>query len=628
MVSPNSNFHWRKATFWVALSIPVTIVLYFGMLFATLPPKTGEEVSFSTLGRQIEEGTVESAVLLSFDNLVLFRSQGEEFRTVLPANALTVDRTLARAEQRGVDLEVDQQRIKGLIQPLQAFIPIFAFMATILLIFLLQRSNGGALKAGGRKGAVDKEVTFADVAGADEAVAEVREVRDFLREPDRFKAMGAEPPRGILLVGPPGTGKTLLARAVAGEAGVPFFSIAGTEFAEMYVGVGAARVRDLFRRVRESAPAILFIDEIDAAGRARGSGTMGSEERETTLNQLLVEMDGFDRFSGVVLMGATNRPDVLDPALLRRGRFDRQVVVGRPDRQGRRAILEVHARGKRLDASVSLEQLAAQTPGFTGADLASVLNEAALLAGRRGISAIGPTEVEEAIDRVIAGNENTTRRLSPEEKRAVAFHEGGHAIAAWALPGTDPVTKISIVSRGQALGLTWMVPEEERFLTTRSELLARMAVAFGGMAAEQLVLGETTSGPRTDLKHATTIARMMVCELGMSEALGRVTLGREVGGGFLGNELHQADYSPQVANQIDQEIRRVTDEAFDLALEVLQLNRQLLDKLAEALIEHETLREPELTGFAEMVQHPNDITSRPAAEGRLAILAPQRAIST
>ncbi|MEO6120561.1 MAG: ATP-dependent zinc metalloprotease FtsH [Acidimicrobiales bacterium] len=616
-----SGAPWRKATFWVGLSIPVMVLLYVVMMVATLPSKAGEEVGYSDFTRQIEEGTVESAVLLNFDSVVLFRAAGEEFRAVLPSNALTVDRALSRAETRGVQVEVDQQRVKALIQPVSAFVPGLAFMATLLLIFLLQRSNSGALKSAARRGESDSKVTFADVAGADEAVAEVREVRDFLRHPERFAAMGAEPPRGILLVGPPGTGKTLLARAVAGEADVPFFSISGTEFVEMWVGVGAARVRDLFKKVRDNAPAIVFIDEIDAAGRARtAAGAMGGgQERETTLNQLLVEMDGFDRFSGVVLMAATNRPDVLDPALLRRGRFDRQVVVDRPDRAGRRAILDVHARGKRIGSAVSLDQVAAQTPGFTGADLASVMNEGALLAGRRSLEAIGQAEIEEAIDRVIAGNERSTRRLTMEEKRAVAYHESGHAILAWALPGTDPVHKISIISRGQTLGLTWMVPEEERFVTAASELLGRMAVAMGGMAAEELVLGETTTAPRGDLLRATAIARMMVCELGMSPKLGKVRLGHDVSGDFLGGGLTQVDYSDDVAGEVDREIRRFSDEAFALARRVLEQNRSVLDDLAATLVEDETVRDPELAVFAKAVR-PTTGDALRRAEGRLAIL--------
>ncbi|MDP9389332.1 MAG: ATP-dependent zinc metalloprotease FtsH [Actinomycetota bacterium] len=612
---------WRRPVLWVALSVPMLVLLYVGMLVATLPPESGEEVGFSDFRQRVEAGQVESAVLLNFDNLVLFRSDGRQFRAVLPANENTVSVTLERVLASGVPLEVDQQRFKGLILPATYIIPGMVLISVILLVFLLQRSNNGVLKSAARRGATEKPITFDDVAGADEAVAEIREVVDFLREPERFRSFGAEPPRGILLVGPPGTGKTLLARAVAGEAGVPFFSISGTEFVEMWVGVGAARVRDLFRKVRESAPAILFIDELDAAGRARaGSATAGQEERDQTLNQLLVEMDGFDTFSGVVLMGATNRPDVLDPALLRRGRFDRQIVVDRADRAGRAAVLKVHARGKRLDPSVDLETLARQTPGFTGADLASVMNEAALLAARRHKPAIGVVELEEAVDRVIAGNERKARILTAEEKRAVAYHEAGHAIVAWALPGTDPVTKISVVSRGQALGLTWMVPEEERFLVSRSEYVSRMAVSMGGMAAEEIVLGETTSGPRDDLRRATVMARRMVCELGMSDAVGKVALGRDVGSPYLGGDVWQVDYSDQVAAEVDREIRRVTNEAFELARVVLEANRDLLDELAAALIESETIREPEISRFAQAVVHPGESrSSRRAAHERLAI---------
>ncbi len=612
--------------FWVLLSIPTLLLFYVALLLATLPDTSGKEVSFTEFSQRVNESRVQSAVLLDFDNIVLFDSDGVEYHTRLPSNIATVDSALQRAVAQNVPLEVDQQRVKGLLAPFSFIVPGLMFLAIFFLIFLLGRSGSGISRVGNRKkeGSDDK-ATFADVAGADEAVAELREVRDFLKHPERFKAFGAEPPRGILLVGPPGTGKTLLARAVAGEAGVPFYSISGTEFVEMWVGVGAARVRELFKRVRQEAPAILFIDELDAAGRARGVGgaTGGEAEREQTLNQLLVEMDGFDRFSGVVLIGATNRPDVLDPAILRRGRFDRQVVVDLPDRAGRLAILKVHARGKRLERSVKLDALAAQTPGMSGADLASVMNEAAILSARNNKPLIGVAELEEAVDRVLAGNERRTRVLTPEEKRAVAYHEGGHAIVAWALPGTDPVTKITIVSRGTSLGLTWMVPDQERFLTTETELRSRMAVSLGGMAAEQLVLGETTSGPRTDLRTATRIARTMVCELGMSESLGRLALGQIVGSPFLGGDVHQADYSDDVAAEIDREMRRLTNEAFALAADTLEANRDVLDSLAMALVEVETLREPELTKFSEAVVRPvrDPRSDQSQTAGRLAIQA-------
>ncbi len=620
---PGTTPRWRQPLFWVLLSIPTLLLLYAGLLLATLPAKSGREASFTDFSRRANDNLVQSAVLLDFDDLILFSSAGVDYYAALPNNDVTIDRLLGAAVAQGVPLEVDQQRVKGLIAPFSFIIPGLLFVAVFFLIFLLGRSGGSLMRVGKRRGeGSDDQATFADVAGADEVVAELREVRDFLKHPERYKAFGAEPPRGVLLVGPPGTGKTLLARAVAGEAGVPFYSISGTEFVEMWVGVGAARVRDLFKRVRQEAPAILFIDELDAAGRARGVGgaTGGESEREQTLNQLLVEMDGFDRYSGVVLIGATNRPDVLDPAILRRGRFDRQIVVDLPDRAGRLAILEVHARGKRLERSVRLEALAAQTPGMSGADLASVMNEAAILSARKNKPVIGVADLEEAVDRVLAGNERRARVLTPEEKRAVAYHEAGHAIVAWALPGTDPVTKITVVSRGTSLGLTWMVPEQERFLTTETELRSRMAMSLGGMAAEELVLGETTSGPRADLRTATRIARTMVCELGMSETLGRLALGQIVGSPFLGSDVHQADYSDEVGAEIDREMRRLTNEAFALASDVLTANRDLLDSLAMALVERETLREAELQDFMQAVVRPErDLRSDEPHLGRLAI---------
>ncbi|MGH9285218.1 MAG: ATP-dependent zinc metalloprotease FtsH, partial [Acidimicrobiales bacterium] len=586
---------------------------------ATLPPKTGEAVTFSDFDRKLRAGEIESVTLLDFDSLAIFRSGGRTYRTPLPKNNLTVDRLLAEIGVADVNVEVDQQRLKGLVLPATYLIPGLLFVSIIFFVHLLNRSSGGAggfLRAGDRRVGPERPFTFADVAGLDEAVAELREVRDYLTDPGRFQAMGAEPPRGILLVGPPGTGKTLLARAVAGEAGVPYFSMSGTEFVEAWVGVGAARVRDLFRQLRQSAPAILFIDELDAVGRARtGAAASGNDEYDQTLNQLLVEMDGFDRVSGVVHMAATNRPDVLDPAILRRGRFDRQIVVDIPDRAGRLAILGVHARGKPLDATVDLAAVAAQTPGLCGADLASALNEAALLAARRGAGAIGAKDIDDAVDRIVAGNERRSHVLTPEERRAVAYHEAGHAVVAWALPGTDPVTKISVVSRGQALGRTWMVPDEERSLITKGELLARIAVYMGGVAAEELVLGESTTGPHDDLRQATRLARRMVCEYGMSEALGRMALGERVSSAYLGGDAHYADYSPEVAARIDGEIRRTTDHAFALATEALTVNAATFERLAAALIERETIGGADLVPFSASVAPP----ALGRAQGRLAV---------
>jgi cell division protease FtsH len=602
------------------MAIPTVLVLYVFMLFSVLPEEQGTEMSYTTFIRRLEGRAIVSPRLLNEDRRVLFVSGGEQHWASLPTDPAR-ERFLAAAVDQNLALEVDQQGLKRIILPAtQYLVPSLLIGSILILTFLLTRADKGGSKAVTRRKSKGESVTFADVAGSEEVVAEVREVRDYLMHPERLKEIGAQPPRGILIVGPPGTGKTLLARAIAGEAGVPFFSASGTQFVEMYQGVGAARVRELFREVRQNAPAILFIDELDAAGRTRASdATSGQEERDQTLNQLLVEMDGFDRFSGVVLVGATNRPDVLDPALLRRGRFDRQVVVDPPDRAGRHAILKIHARGKRLDPTVDLDVLAGQTPGLTGADLASAMNEAALLSARRGKPAITASELEEAVDRVIAGNERA-RVLTDEEKRAVAYHESGHAIVAWALPGTDPVTKISIVSRGQALGgRTWMVAEEERVLVTKTELLSLVGVAMAGMAAEELALGESTSGPRDDLREATTIAREMVCELGMSESLGRLAWGRVEGSQFLGGNVHKAEYSDSVAAEIDREIRRVTDEAFALATRVLQANRGLLDTVANYLVERETLRDPELSALASGVVHPD---LQPSGDGTGAATVP------
>ncbi|HSH60511.1 MAG TPA: ATP-dependent zinc metalloprotease FtsH, partial [Acidimicrobiales bacterium] len=590
---------WRSPIFWFALAIPTILVLYAGLLYSILPASKGEQLSYTSFIRRLERRDVASPVLLNEDRRVLFKSGGKDYWSSLPTDPAR-ERFLNAAVDQDLRVQVDQQSFKRIILPAtQYLIPSLFIGCILILTFLLTRSDRGGNKGITTRKSKGESVTFADVAGNDEAVAEVREVRDYLLHPERLAEIGAQPPRGILLVGPPGTGKTLLARAIAGEAGVPFFTASGTQFVEMYQGVGAARVRELFREVRESAPAILFLDELDAAGRTRAAeSTTGQEERDQTLNQLLVEMDGFDRFAGVVIIGATNRPDVLDPALLRRGRFDRQVVVDAPDRVGRLAILKIHSRGKRLDPSVALERLARQTPGLTGADLASVMNEAALLSARRGKPAITPAEVEEAVDRVIAGNERA-QVLTPAEKRAVAYHESGHAVVAWALPHADPVTKISIVSRGQALGgRTWMAAEEERVLLTKTELESVIAVAMAGMAAEELVFGESTNGARDDLREATAMAREMVCELGMSESLGRLAWGQQVGSQFLGGDARKVDYSDAMAAEIDREVKRIADEAYSMAARVLQANRPTLDRVAAYLVEKETVRDPELSQMA------------------------------
>jgi cell division protease FtsH len=473
-----------------------------------------------------------------------------------------------------------------------------------LFVLLMRRSLGGAGGAGlmgfGKSRA--KRVTpdapkigFADVAGADEAVEELREIKEFLEDPKRFRSLGARIPKGVLLYGPPGTGKTLLARAVAGEAGVPFFSIAGSDFVEMFVGVGASRVRDLFQQAKQAAPCIVFIDEIDAVGRHRGTGLGGGhDEREQTLNQLLVEMDGFELTDEVIIIAATNRPDVLDPALQRPGRFDRQIAVDRPDRNGRRKILEVHSKGKPLASKIDLDTLAAGTPGFTGADLANLVNEAALLAARRGKKTIRQEELEEGVLRVIAGPEKKTRLLSEEERKITAYHELGHALVGHFLEHTDDVHKISIVGRGRALGYTISLPSEDRYLTTRSSLMHNLAMTLGGRAAEELVFDEITTGAANDLEKVTSTAKQMIMRFGMSDKLGPRVLGRNHNMPFLGREMGaEPDYSEEIAREIDDEIRRVIEEAHDLAAKVLQEHIDDLHRLAAILIERETIDKKE-----------------------------------
>ncbi len=509
-----------------------------------------------------------------------------------------------------IEVEVDQQKESVWLNLLFNLIPIVVLFGLFLVVMSSMQAGGGRVlkfgKAKARKVGKDQPtVTFADVAGADEAVEELHEIKEFLQDPARFQAIGAKIPKGVLLYGPPGTGKTLLARAVAGEAGVPFFSISGSDFVEMFVGVGASRVRDLFEQAKSAAPAIVFVDEIDAVGRHRGAGLGGGhDEREQTLNQLLVEMDGFGVQSGVILVAATNRPDILDPALLRPGRFDRQIVVDRPDLEGRKAVLDVHAKGKPLADDVRLDVLARRTPGFTGADLANLMNEAALLTARRHLSLVAMTELEDAIDRVIAGPERKSRVMSDHEKQVIAYHEGGHALVGHLLPNTDPIHKVSIIARGRALGWTLALPVEDRLLRTRSELRDELAMLMGGRTAEELIFGDPTTGAQNDIERATQIARAMVTEYGMSEALGPQKLGHPQGEVFLGKDYagdhgREANYSEGVAGAIDSEVRRLIHSAHDEAREILVQHRATLDRLAAALVEHETLDDAELTTLFE-----------------------------
>jgi cell division protease FtsH len=523
-------------------------------------------------------------------------SQGDKKITVhYPADE-SVPGITRVLEDKGIDFD---SKGTGGFSWVSAFFSLLPFIILIAFwIFLMNQVQGGGSKvmsfgkSRAKRMAPDSpKIGFKDVAGVDEAVEELQEIKEFLENPKKFQALGARIPKGVLLYGPPGTGKTLLARAVAGEAGVPFFSISGSDFVEMFVGVGASRVRDLFEQAKQAAPCIVFMDEIDAVGRHRGAGLGGGhDEREQTLNQLLVEMDGFELKDNIILIAATNRPDILDPALLRPGRFDRQIVVDRPDRIGRRKILEVHAKGKPIAPEIDLDTLAAGTPGFTGADLANLVNEAALLAARRGKKTIEQEELEEGIMRVIAGPEKKTRLLSEEERKITAYHELGHAIVGHYLEHTDEVHKISIISRGQALGYTISLPREDRYLTTKTALMEQLAMTLGGRAAEELVFHEVTTGAANDLEKVTSIAKQMIMRYGMSEKLGPRVLGRNHDMPFLGREMGaEPDYSEEIAREIDDEIRRVIEEAHELAVTTLKTHMDELHRISGLLIERETI---------------------------------------
>jgi cell division protease FtsH len=591
------NRIFRSAAFYVVAALVVLVVV------SNLLKGGGrvEKLSLSEFERRLAAGEVRTATLHDKDSVARGElADGTKYKVSYPAEYAD-ELTKELRAQDDVKVEVDRQKESVWLSVLFNFLP-FLLLIGVFVFFMNHMQGGGnrVLQFGkARPRTLSKDqpkVTFADVAGADEAVEELQEIKEFLEAPAKFQAMGAKIPKGVLLYGPPGTGKTLLARAVAGEAGVPFFSISGSDFVEMFVGVGASRVRDLFEQAKAAAPAIIFVDEIDAVGRHRGAGLGGGhDEREQTLNQLLVEMDGFDTKAGVILVAATNRPDILDPALLRPGRFDRQIVVDRPDLEGRRAILNVHARGKPLARDVDLDVIARRTPGFTGADLANLMNEAALLAARAGEREISMAKVEEAIDRVLAGPERKTRVMSEKEKRITAYHEGGHALVGHVLPNADPVHKVSIVARGRALGWTLSLPTEDKYTYTRSELVDRITVLMGGRSAEELVFGEITTGAANDIEKATETARAMVTEYGMSEALGPLRLGNQHGEVFLGRDfVHQANYSDEVAARIDAEVRAIVEEAHQEALAILRVHRDTLDRLAAALMEKETLDAAEL----------------------------------
>jgi cell division protease FtsH len=588
------NRAFRNMGFYLLLIIIALSVINY---YANEPAQV-EEIAYSTFLAHLEAGEVDRVIIVDGAIEGEFKN-GEKFTTYNPNDGKLVE----RLEQAGVTYTGEPPPSPPWWTTLlSTLFPIILLIG--VWIFIMQQTQGGGnrVMSFGKSRArlyspEDKaKVTFADVAGAEEAKEELAEIVEFLKEPKKFIELGARIPKGVLLVGPPGTGKTLLARAVAGEAGVPFFTISGSDFVEMFVGVGASRVRDLFDQAKRNAPCLVFIDEIDAVGRQRGAGLGGGhDEREQTLNQLLVEMDGFGANEGVIILAATNRPDVLDPALLRPGRFDRQVIIDQPDVVGREAILKVHVRGKPLDGSVDLEVLARRTPGFTGADLANMVNEAAILTARRNKRRIGMEEMEEAIDRVIAGPERKSRVISERERRLVAYHEAGHAVLGHVLPHTDPVHKVSIIPRGRAGGYTLSLPKEDRYYMTRSELLDRITQLLGGRVAEELVLNEISTGAQNDLERATALVRKMIMEYGMSEKLGPLTFGHKQEQVFLGRDIaRDRNYSEEVASAIDQEVRRIIDECYDKATRLLKENRDKLDLLAQTLLEQETLHADEL----------------------------------
>ncbi len=623
----NARRFTRGPAIWIIVAV---LFLWIG---ASLFAGTGiQRIDTSDGLALLAGGTVEQAKIVDGAqrvDLVLteeFEDKGMQvqFFYVAPQGPGVVEAIAAADPEGGYNSEVPQT--SWWVSLLSLLLPFIIILG--LFWFLMTRMQGGGsrvMQFGKSKAKlVSKEtpqVTFADVAGVDEAVEELYEIKEFLADPAKFQAVGAKIPKGVLLYGQPGTGKTLLARAVAGEAGVPFYSISGSDFVEMFVGVGASRVRDLFDQAKQNAPAIIFVDEIDAVGRHRGAGMGGGhDEREQTLNQMLVEMDGFDVNTNVILIAATNRPDILDPALLRPGRFDRQITVDAPDLRGREQILKVHAKGKPMAADVDLHAVAKRTPGFTGADLANVLNEAALLTARTGGQLVGNHELDEAIDRVIAGPQKRTRLMNEKEKKITAYHEGGHALVAAALRYTDPVTKVTILPRGRALGYTMVMPTEDRYSTTRNELLDQLAYAMGGRVAEELVFHDPTTGASNDIEKASAIARKMVTEYGMSELIGAVRIGQSGGEVFLGRDMaHQREYSEEVAAVVDTEVRRLIDFAHDEAWEILTTHRETLDALVTELFERETLNQAEL---AEIFV---PVTKRPPREVWLS--SPDRPVS-
>ena len=580
--------------------ISLGLLIFFGVQRYNQTVNAPESSTFSELQSQINEGLVLEATIKEQSNTVEYMLANDDtvYKTEYPEGfegeifKLLIDQNIV--------LNTDTEPA-GIQDYLIAFLPWIFLAGFMFFMFSQVRSNGNQIMQFGKSKAkeLDEEspkVTFNDVAGAEEAKEELEEIKEFLKSPEKFNKLGAKIPKGVLLVGPPGTGKTLLAKAVAGESKVPFFSISGSDFVEMFVGVGASRVRDLFKKAKDSSPAIIFIDEIVAVGRMRGAGLGGGhDEREQTLNQLLVEMDGFEANQGVILMAATNRPDVLDPALLRPGRFDRQIIVDRPDLKGRTQILKVHSKEKPIAKNVNLETIAKQTPGFTGADLANLLNEAALLAARKSKKTISKVDIENSIDRVLAGPEKKSQILTKEEKLIIAYHETGHALVGWALPNADPIHKVTIIPRGRALGYTQALPDSEKYLTSKAELKDRLAMLMGGRVAEELIFADPTTGASNDIEKATEIARRMVMEFGMSEKLGPMLYGKGTNEVFLGRDYgRQQDYSDEVASSIDEEVKSLLSDAHIVAGKILAKFKKQMEEMVKILMEKETIDREEV----------------------------------
>lgn len=587
----------RQITFYLVIALVVFALL--AMFNTESPP---EEISYNEFLQKVERGEVDKVETHGGDVEAVL-TDGTVINTFRPDDHNLTDFLL----DNNVDHYPHDTRTPPWWQSALTYMIPFLLIIGIFFFFMQQSQGGGnrVMNFGKSKARLQesdkKKVTFSDVAGADEERAELSEIVDFLKDPRKYIEIGARIPKGVLLVGPPGTGKTLLARAVAGEAGVPFFSISGSDFVEMFVGVGASRVRDMFENAKKNSPCIVFIDEIDAVGRQRGAGLGGGhDEREQTLNQLLVEMDGFDVNEGIIIIAATNRPDILDPALLRPGRFDREIAVVLPDVNGRTEILNVHARNKKIADEVDMKIVARGTPGFTGADLENVVNEAALLAARGNKKSIGPKEFDEAVERVVAGTQKKSRVITPFEKKIVAYHEAGHALVGYLLPHTDPVHKVSIIPRGRAGGYTLMFPEEDRYYMTKTELLDRVSTLLGGRVAEKLVLKDVSTGAQNDLERATQIVRQMIMEYGMSDTLGPITLGKKQDQVFLGRDLgRDRDYSEEIAKAIDQEIRKTIDDCFQKAQDILEKESSKLERIAQALLERETIDAAEIKALVE-----------------------------